>query len=610
MIMLNLSHAHSELDNLQTAREVQSGEIKGLSQANNKLAADVREAGATLGEVAANLAKQKVMIEQQEQRIATVSEQQRKSRSELQQARNGLDELWRKVHLNYCLREICLCQLDFTVADTFADIFNRIRLLNKVCESMFHWCHACQGFCIDASRRQVLTNAHVVSHAVVVRVRRYGDAVSYPASVLCSSPQCDLAVLEVKDSGFWEGLGAIELSEEIPPLDADILTVGYPMGGENICVTRGVVSRIDLMDYTFSPIGGERQLVIQVDAAINPGNSGGPVLDTHGRAVGVAFAGLRASANIGYVIPGTVVHFFLRSLRGTPVGLAKGLCALGVRLQHTKSPALRRLHGLEASEGDGVLVTDVAPLSPAADGGIVAGDVLLAVDDVPVAEDGTVPFRDMERIGFEFLVTRKVVGETIRVQLRRAGDSDQDSHRRAVPAELKLQADYVEKLVPRRDGGDAQPSYLILGGLVFVRLTLPWMLSRFREVRKAPPELQAKLWEHKTSPDQEVVVLAKVLAAEVNYGYEDFQCLELLSFGSSSEPSQTATNLKQLYDFTRLALGAVEAERPAFLRFEFNSAEVVLDVAQCGRSGADILRQHGIARECSEDLLDDRRSRL
>ncbi|CAE7233945.1 DEGP13 [Symbiodinium microadriaticum] len=68
-----------------------------------------------------------------------------------------------------------------------------------------------------------------------------------------------------------QGLGAIELSEEIPPLDADVLTVGYPMGGENICVTRGVVSRIDLMDYTFSPIGGERQLVIQAAVCVGSG---------------------------------------------------------------------------------------------------------------------------------------------------------------------------------------------------------------------------------------------------------------------------------------------------------------------------------------------------
>ena len=53
------------------------------------------------------------------------------------------------------------------------------------------------------------------------------------------------------------------------------------------------------MDYTFCPAGGERQLVMQVDAAINPGNSGGPVLDANGRAVGVAFAKAQGGSNIG-----------------------------------------------------------------------------------------------------------------------------------------------------------------------------------------------------------------------------------------------------------------------------------------------------------------------
>lgn len=55
----------------------------------------------------------------------------------------------------------------------------------------------------------------------------------------------------------------MDLSEEVPALDADVVAVGYPMGGENLCVTRGVVSRIDLMDYTFSPVGrGTQQILV------------------------------------------------------------------------------------------------------------------------------------------------------------------------------------------------------------------------------------------------------------------------------------------------------------------------------------------------------------
>merc|ERR1712125_123911 len=112
------------------------------------------------------------------------------------------------------------------------------------------------------------------------------------------------------------------------------------------------------------------------DAAINAGNSGGPVLGAHGRAVGVAFAGLQSGENIGYVIPSTVVHFFLRGYAET--GTFRGLCSLGVRVQQTQSVALRRLYGLDSSssepheKGLGVLVKGVAPLSAAAAAGVKA----------------------------------------------------------------------------------------------------------------------------------------------------------------------------------------------------------------------------------------------
>ena len=96
----------------------------------------------------------------------------------------------------------------------------------------------------------------------------------------------------------------------------------------------------------------------------------------------------------GYVIPGSVVRFFLR---GVARSRELQLCALGVRLQPARSPALRSLHGLDQHQG--ALLIDVAPLSAAAQAAVRPGDVLLAVDGVPVAEDGTVAFRDAERIG-------------------------------------------------------------------------------------------------------------------------------------------------------------------------------------------------------------------
>jgi hypothetical protein len=65
--------------------------------------------------------------------------------------------------------------------------------------------------------------------------------------------------------------------------------VGYPVGGETVSISSGVVSRVDWGSY--AQAGGEEQLTVQIDAAINPGNSGGPAF-SNGKVIGVAFQGL------------------------------------------------------------------------------------------------------------------------------------------------------------------------------------------------------------------------------------------------------------------------------------------------------------------------------
>ena len=83
--------------------------------------------------------------------------------------------------------------------------------------------------------------------------------------------------------------------------------VGYPTGGDNISVTRGIVSRVEPQQYAH---GTTTLLAIQIDAAINPGNSGGPAFQGK-NVVGVAFQNLQGAENIGFVIPTTIIDHFL-----------------------------------------------------------------------------------------------------------------------------------------------------------------------------------------------------------------------------------------------------------------------------------------------------------
>ena len=181
--------------------------------------------------------------------------------------------------------------------------------------------------------------------------------------------ECDIAMLDVEDDGFWNGVPPLELGP-LPRLQDSVAVVGYPVGGDTISVTAGVVSRIEVTDYSH---GSTDLLAIQIDAAINGGNSGGPVFNRSGQCVGIAFQvsvslscilhflehlydrclPLQALVgedveNVGYVIPTPVVHHFLNDFINT--GRFSGFPALGMQWQRMESEALRRSYKMKPEQ--------------------------------------------------------------------------------------------------------------------------------------------------------------------------------------------------------------------------------------------------------------------
>ena len=102
------------------------------------------------------------------------------------------------------------------------------------------------GFLIKG--RKIMTNAHVVNWARQILLKRLGDPRPYLAKVAYVGPDCDLALLEVEDERFFEGLVPLEIGD-LPEVRSTVVTYGYPTGGEQISYTRGVVSRIELQPY-------------------------------------------------------------------------------------------------------------------------------------------------------------------------------------------------------------------------------------------------------------------------------------------------------------------------------------------------------------------------
>ncbi len=115
--------------------------------------------------------------------------------------------------------------------------------------------------------------------------------------------------------------------------------VGYPTGGDNISVTRGIVSRVEPQQYAH---GTTTLLAIQIDAAINPGNSGGPAFQGK-KVVGVAFQNLQGAENIGFVIPTTIIDHFLTDVErnASKNRPHAGFSSLGLHCQAMENKNLR-----------------------------------------------------------------------------------------------------------------------------------------------------------------------------------------------------------------------------------------------------------------------------
>lgn len=357
------------------------------------------------------------------------------------------------------------------------------------------------GFLIEG--RLIVSNVHVVQDATSILVRRHGSARKYLAHVLCMGWQCDLALLTVDDKRFWHSHVAVKLGG-VPQLRASVMCVGYPTGGENLSITCGVVSRVDIFRHSALHTSF---LTVQVDAAINSGNSGGPVF-LNNEVVGVAVSHRKAAQNIGYIISIPVLMHFLNDYRNH--GRSLGICSdVGFWMQSLENTALRRYHRMPESL-TGVCVQRILRLSPFYEY-LKEKDVLLKVDDIPIGDDGTISFRRDERIHSTHLFARCPVGKSVSLRVLRDG-KEMDI------GPIIMQR--THRLVPRLHNCDCVPSYFVVAGFVFQPLSEPLLLELYGKMNNAPTNIvQEYFLGDAESPDHQVVVLTQILSSELSIGY-------------------------------------------------------------------------------------------
>lgn len=267
------------------------------------------------------------------------------------------------------------------------------------------------GFVWD-EEGHIVTNYHVVKSIAngsgTARVT-FADASTYVATIVGSSPEHDLAVLQVTNFQ-GEAFQPIQVGESANlQVGQKVFAIGNPFGFDHT-LTTGVIS--GLGRSIEAEDGRQIDDLIQTDAAINPGNSGGPLLDSSGRLIGVnsaIYSPSGAYAGIGFAIPVDTVNSVVTEL------IRHGQIKrpyLGVRVA---PPTINARLGIE-----GALVAEIVPGSPAEKAGfqptiissaqqVVLGDLIIQIDDKPIKNFGDI---------VQQLFDHKV-GDTLRVKVVR-----------------------------------------------------------------------------------------------------------------------------------------------------------------------------------------------
>ncbi|MDQ3946832.1 MAG: serine protease, partial [Actinomycetota bacterium] len=240
--------------------------------------------------------------------------------------------------------------------------------------------------------RRILTNAHMVSYAGRVLVQSPRSGERFPASVVARAEGIDLALLALEDEAFFDAHPPVPFEEGLPRVGETVQAYGYPVGGDELSITRGIVSRIEYTGYSYDAYG----LRIQVDAALNPGNSGGPAA-VDGRVIGLVFSVILGADNIGYLVPAEEILAFFADIAD---GAYRGRPYLLDLFEPLENPVLREQLGLDGGT-TGVMV--LTPWSDAPDYPLKQWDVVTAIGEQPINNRGMIQHGEDLRLYFEYL---------------------------------------------------------------------------------------------------------------------------------------------------------------------------------------------------------------
>ena len=434
------------------------------------------------------------------------------------------------------------------------------------------------GVVIEGKR--ILTNAHVVGYASQVQVQASQDGDKVGATVVAIARGMDLAILKLDDDSFFDKHPPVPRASVLPDVREAVMAYGYPMGGNSLSITKGIVSRVEFVPYGLGNAG----LRVQIDAPINPGNSGGPVV-AGDKMVGLAFSGVVNANNIGYVIPNEEVELFLRDVAD---GRYDGKPMLADDVQTLENPVLRQYLKLERSV-EGAVVH--RPVRGDADYPLKEWDVITRIGEHPIDNQGMVKLGPNLRVRFQYRVQQVAKDGKVPLTIVRAGKTMQVQVPVGGPR---------RPLIPSLEGG--YPSYFVYGPIVFSRATAEYasflntnavIMNAF--IQNGSPLVTRRGDDPDAGQEELVVISSPFFPHKLVAGYSN-------RFGAVVE-SVNGTPVRSLRNLVALLRDL--KDELVVLRFDQRHGETMVLPRQAMLDATDgILSDNGIRAQGSADMLD------
>ncbi len=434
------------------------------------------------------------------------------------------------------------------------------------------------GFVIDGNR--ILTNAHVVEKSSQIFIQPPNSADKFRAKVVGISPEMDLAVLELRKTSEREEFHAnhppLVLQGKLPAIGATVQAIGYPMGGEQVSITEGVVSRIEYTGYNMDAAG----LRLQVDAAINSGNSGGPVI-FEDEVIGVVFAGIQYADNIGYVIPTEEVLHFMTDIEDGTYDGPPTLDNFGS--QTCENDAIRDWLGLSKDQTGIIYIRSKEKLNLPFE----KWDVIDKIGPYDIDNAGMVKLTDDLRLLWLHFVRELTTEEgTVPITVIRKG--------KTVQLNIPSRNDR-DKVIPFI--GNDYPEYFVIGPMIFT----PVRREHFYElylgygiIDGSPVALHME--DDKEYEGQEFVVVADdFLPHPITKGYD--------MSGSPTLKAIDGTDIKSLEHAVELIRNA-EGDYIEFSFFDRRQETLIFDREELLEATEEILEDNSIRKQGSKRFMD------